>query len=197
MRLTKILNQVGSRSGNSGRRQRLQQQQKESTNNRKWNIVRGDRVQVVGNHAEAGKQGIVLQVLRSVDRVLVEGVNVASKNIKGDPDRGIKGRTIQQERTIPYANVNLVDPVTNQPTRVYRKVLPEDGTKVRVSKRSGAIIPRPDVLQFRKRPFNNVVTESDTANEQDVWEITYRPDAAAGSSSSSMKTEGTENTSSS
>jgi large subunit ribosomal protein L24 len=140
---------------------------------RKWNILRGDKVQVIGGHAESGKQGTVIQVMRQQDRVLVEGVNLGTKHLKGDPDRGIKGRTMQQERTIPYCNVNLIDPVTNQPTRIFRKIL-EDGSKVRVSKKSGAVIPRPDILTFRKRPINNIVTESDTL-EQDVWEITYQP----------------------
>lgn len=97
-------------------------------------------------------------------------MNVAPKHIKGNPERGIKGRTIQKERSIPYNNVNLVDPVTNKPTRIYKKII--DGEKVRVSKKSGAVIPRPDILTFRKRLFNNIVTESDTL-EEDVWEITY------------------------
>jgi len=127
---------------------------------------------VVGDHAEAGKQGIVTKVLRKVDRVVVAGVNVAPKHIKGNPERGIKGRTLQKERTIPYGNVNLVDPVTNRPTRIVKKFV--DGEKVRVSKKSGAIIPRPDVLAFRKRPHSNVATESDTL-EEDVWEVTYSP----------------------
>ena len=175
IRLSKILTQASSRSGNHGRRRHKQlQQQQQASKPRKYNILRGDRVQVVGDHAEAGKQGVVLQVLRDVDRVLVQGVNVGYKNIKGNPDRGIKGRTIQQEKSIPYANVNLVDPIHNQPTRVVRKVL-EDGTTVRVSKRSMAVIPRPDVLQFRKRPGNNVATESDTTDEELVWKITYQP----------------------
>lgn len=138
-----------------------------------WNIVRGDRVQVIApDHLEKGKQGIVLQVLRARNRVLVEGINVAPKHIKGDTERGIKGRTIQRERTIPYSAVNLVDPETNQPTRVVRKILP-DGSKVRISKKSGAVIPRPGILQVRKRPFNQVETESCTL-DADVWEVTYK-----------------------
>lgn len=138
----------------------------------KFHIVRGDKVQVIGQHPEAGKQGVVQQMLRHSNRVLVEGVNIRNKQIKGNPDRGIQGRSVQQEYSIPYANVNLVDPVTNQPTRIYQSYL-DDGTKVRVSKRSGAVIPRPDVLRFRKRPVNAIVTESDTSDPNAVWEITY------------------------
>mmetsp|Transcript_16298 Transcript_16298/g.31018 ORF Transcript_16298/g.31018 Transcript_16298/m.31018 type:complete len:178 (-) Transcript_16298:97-630(-) len=137
----------------------------------RWNVVRGDRVQVVGNHPENGKQGKVLQVLRKVDRVVVEGINMANKIIKGNPDRGIPRRSFSKERSIPYSSVNLVDPVTNQPTRITYNFL-EDGTKVRVAKKSGAIIPKPDILKYRKRPASLVVTDKDTT-EEDVWEVTY------------------------
>jgi len=138
---------------------------------KKWNIVRGDKVQVIGNHSEKGKQGVVLDVLRDRDRLIVEGINMGPKHVKGDPERGIKGRMVQRERTIPYSNVNLIDPVTGKPTRVVKKFL-DDGSKVRVAKKSGAVIPRPDILSFRKRPVSSFVTESDTL-EDDVWAISY------------------------
>lgn len=125
------------------------------------------------DHREFGKQGVVLKILRTLNRVLVEGVNMGPKHIKGNSERGIKGRTIQRERSLPYSAVNLVDPVTNKPTRIFRKIL-EDGTKVCVSKKSGAVIPRPDILTMRKRPVNAVVTESCTS-EEDAWAISYVP----------------------
>jgi large subunit ribosomal protein L24 len=165
MRLTKIMAKLGPRKPKP-----VLEQAKEKS---RWNILRGDKVEVIGRHAEKGKQGVVLQVLRDRDRVIVEGVNMAPKHIKGDPDRGIKGRTVQRERTLPYYTVNLIDPVTGKPTRVTRKYL-DDGTKVRVAKKSGAVIPRPDMLTFRKRPVSSIVTESDTL-EENVWELSYEP----------------------
>jgi large subunit ribosomal protein L24 len=148
--------------------------QEAAAEKKKWNILRGDRVQVIGDHAESGKQGKVLQVIRKLDRVVVEGVHVVPKHIKGDADRGIQARTIQQERSIPYSSVNLVDPVSGKPTRVTRAYT-QDGTKVRIAKQSGAIIPRPDILTVRKRTIRSDVTESCTP-EEDVWEITYNPE---------------------
>ena len=159
------------KSGNPSIKKRSVREAEKKT---KWNIVRGDKVQVVGNHPESGKQGIVQKVLRDRDRVLVQGINLGPCRMKGNRDRGLKGTTVQKERTLHYSNVNLVDPVTNQPTRVYRKYL-DDGTKVRVAKKSGAILPRPDLLRIRKRPVNAVVTESDTHDENDVWRQTYIP----------------------
>ena len=154
-------------------RKKLKPQLLEAAKKTKWNIVRGDKVQVVGNHPERGKQGIVEKLLRDRDRVIVQGVNLGPMRIKGDKQRGIPGRTEQVPRAIHYSHVNLVDPVTNKPTRIFKKIL-EDGTKVRVAKTSGAIIPRPDILKVRKRARSSIVTESDTLDE-DVWEVTYNP----------------------
>ena len=133
MRLTKILMQP---------RNKKKPQLIEAAKKTRWNILRGDTVQVIERkHPEFGKQGTVLEVNRKADRLTVKGVNLGVKHIKGNADLGTAGRRIMTERSMHYSNVNLVDPVTGLPTRVYRKFL-EDGTKVRVSKRSGAVIPR-------------------------------------------------------
>lgn len=144
--------------------------------NRKWNIVRGDRVQVVDReHSEFRKQGIVTKVLRKHDRVIVEGVNMKPKLIKGDRERGIPSRNLSVERPLPYHAVNLVDPESNKPTRVVRKFL-EDGTKVRVSKRSGVIIPRPDhILTQRKASASQAIVTDSCTKDEDVWAVTYQP----------------------
>ena len=140
---------------------------------RRWNIVRGDTVQVIQrNHPEYGKQGTVSAVIRDQNRVIVANVNMAPKNVKGDPERGIKGQTVMKERSMHYSNVNLVDSVSGFPTKVTYSYL-EDGTKVRISKRSGAIIPKPDILKM-KPPRDLIVSEdSDTVVDGDVWEESY------------------------
>jgi large subunit ribosomal protein L24 len=181
VRLSTILGQA--------RKQHLQQKKKKGMElplHQKFKVVRGDKVQVIARqHPEAGKQGIVKAVLRQSvpPRVIVEGVNVKTRHVKGNPDRGIAGRSVQEERSLPLSAVSLVDPVSNAPTRIFRSFL-EDGTKVRVSKKSGAVIPRPSLLNFRKRPVNTVATASDTSDPKDVWEITYdryrHPAGAAG-----------------
>lgn len=145
----------------------------EARKKQKWNIVRGDIVQVIGSHPESGKQGTVLEVNRKNDRLRVEGVNLYKKKLKGNSERGLKSRLVDREKSIHYSNVNLVDPVTSQPTKVIRRIL-EDGTKVRVSKASGAIIPRPEILLVRRKPIRQVVTDKDTTDE-DVWASTYVP----------------------
>jgi len=110
-------------------------------------------------------------VIREKMRVIVENVNLGPKRIKADQERGIKGETIMQERSLHYSNVNLVDPVTGFPTKVNWSYL-DDGTKVRISKRSGAVIPKPDVWKSKMR---NILPseDSDTVKDEDVWAVTY------------------------
>ncbi len=115
-----------------------------------------------------------MEVYRKADRVRVEGVNMGVHCIKGDTERGLKGRQVMRERSIHYSNVNLVDPVTNKPTRITKKFL-EDGTKVRVSKKSGAIIPRPEILAIRRTPVSTTVTDKCTSDDDLVWEQSYVP----------------------
>lgn len=52
-------------------------------------------------------------------------------------------KTIRKEFPIHVSNVQLVDPSLNEPTKIKYGYL-EDGSKVRISKKSGAIIPKPD-----------------------------------------------------
>mmetsp|Transcript_34120 Transcript_34120/g.82505 ORF Transcript_34120/g.82505 Transcript_34120/m.82505 type:complete len:203 (+) Transcript_34120:115-723(+) len=140
---------------------------------KRWNIVRGDTVQVIDRKSsEYGKQGKVQVVIREKMRVIVEGVNLAPRRIKGDPQRGTKDETIMTETSIHYSNVNLVDPVTGFPTKITYTYL-EDGKKVRVSKRSGAIIPKPEV--WKQAQMNNLIAseDSDTIKDEDVWAVTY------------------------
>lgn len=152
------------------KRRKPSPQLREAAKKKKWDIVRGDKVEVIGVHPERGKQGIVKKVIREQDRVIVEGVNMGAKHIKKDEARGIKGHKIMKERTIHYSKVNLVDPSTGFPTRFYKKFL-EDGTKVRVAKKSGAIIPKPDVYLERK-PKSSFVSDQCTTDAA-VWEQTF------------------------
>eukprot|EP00696_Hemimastix_kukwesjijk_P019111 gnl/Hemi2/8288_TR2858_c0_g1_i1.p1 gnl/Hemi2/8288_TR2858_c0_g1~~gnl/Hemi2/8288_TR2858_c0_g1_i1.p1 ORF type:complete len:191 (-),score=20.45 gnl/Hemi2/8288_TR2858_c0_g1_i1:197-769(-) len=112
----------------------------------KWKIVRGDKVEVMRGK-DKGKQGVVKRVIRNVNCVQVEGLNLHKWTVKSTQDR--KGGVFVREAPMNVASVALLDPVSNKPTRVAIRYL-EDGSKVRVAKRSGAVIPKPDILK-RKR----------------------------------------------
>jgi large subunit ribosomal protein L24 len=84
-----------------------------------------------------GKEGKVLQVFPKIDKVIVEGMNIAKKRIKARL-AGRKGQLVEVSMPIHVSNVSLIDPKTKKPTRVSFKI--EKDKKVRVSKKSGEVI---------------------------------------------------------
>ncbi len=102
-------------------------------------VRKSDTVYVIAGR-DKGKSGRVLQVMPESQRVLVEGVNLATQAVKANPQKNIKGGLVRSERPLHISNVAVVDPETNAPTRVGYQYL-EDGSKVRVS-RQGAIIDK-------------------------------------------------------
>ena len=100
---------------------------------KKFYIKKGDTVYVnAGN--DKGKTGKVLEVIRSKDRVIVEGVNIVSKHTKPNP-KNPQGGIVKPESGIHISNLQLVDPAKGGPTRIGYKMV--DGKKVRYSKKSG------------------------------------------------------------
>jgi len=103
----------------------------------KVRIRKGDTVRVIaGKHK--GSEGEVIAVLREKSRVMVKNVNVIKKARKPTQDNP-RGGFVEQESTIHLSNVQLVDPQTGKPTRIGITVQ-EDGTKVRVARKSGAVL---------------------------------------------------------
>lgn len=100
-------------------------------------IRKGDRVEVISG-AQKGKRGEVLRVLPKDGRAVVQGVAVAKRHLK---PRGLgqPGGIEEREATIHLSNLMLVDPKTDKLSRIGFRVL-QDGTKVRVARRSGEVI---------------------------------------------------------
>jgi len=103
---------------------------------KKFKIKKGDNVQVVSGK-DKGKTGEVIRVLRADDRVMVRGVNIIKRHTKASQTS--TGGIIEREAAIHISNVALVDPKSNEATRVGFRFL-EDGRKVRFAKRSGEVI---------------------------------------------------------
>lgn len=100
-------------------------------------ILQGDLVVVIAGK-DKGKKGKVKQVLREVDRVLVEGVNLVKRHQRPTP-RNQAGGIIEREQPIHASNVMPIDPKTGKGTRVRLKVV-DSGKKVRVAT-SGEELP--------------------------------------------------------
>jgi len=109
-------------------------------------IKKGDKVKVMRGK-DAGKEGEVLAIVeklnkrkKPVTRVVVRGVNIVKKHQKPNPTLNVPGGIIEFEKAIDISNIMLVDPKSGEPTRVGYQVDEKTGKKVRIAKKSGAII---------------------------------------------------------
>lgn len=102
-------------------------------------IKKGDEV-VVNCGKDKGRRGTVLEVRG--ERVLVEGLNIARKHVRPDPNRGVGGGIQDQEMPLHISNVNLYNPQMGKGDRVGFKFLEQNGVrrKVRYFKSDGEVI---------------------------------------------------------
>ena len=101
-------------------------------------IRKGDEVTILAGK-EKGKRGVVLNVMKDVDKVIVENINMVKRHTKGNPMQGVPGGIIEKEAPIHISNVAIWNPVTDKPDRVGFRHL-EDGQKVRFFKSSNEVI---------------------------------------------------------
>jgi len=100
------------------------------------NIKTNDIV-VVLSGKDKGKEGKVLSADPKNGKVIVQGVNVASRHQK-PRKQGAEGGIIKRETPIYVCKVMHVCPKCKKPTRAAFKV--DDGNKARVCKKCGAEI---------------------------------------------------------
>ena len=97
-------------------------------------IKKGDKV-VVLSGKDKGKHGEVVLSMPKEGKVVVSGVNIATRHKKptqANPQGGLERR----EAPLHVSKVALEDPKTGKPTRV-RFETSKDGKKVRVAVKSG------------------------------------------------------------
>lgn len=101
----------------------------------KTQIKTGDRVMVLSG-VNKGLEGKVLRIHRDKNRATVEGDKIAkvSKHVRpnaANPDGGI----IKQNPAIHLSNLMVIDPSTNEPSRMGKR-RDKDGKLVRYFKKS-------------------------------------------------------------
>ena len=98
-------------------------------------IKKGDSV-VIRSGKDKGRTGTVLQVLPKDDKVIVAGVNIATRHRKAS-QQNPQGGLDRFEAPMHISNVAVADK-DGKPTRVRFEV--KDGKKVRVAVKSGEAI---------------------------------------------------------
>ncbi len=100
-------------------------------------IRQGDEVVVIAGK-DKGRRGSVIRVYDD-DRVLVEGINVARKHQKPNPNAGVPGGIIEKEMPIDISNVMIYNPTAGKGDRVGIRSL-ADGRKVRYFKSNDEVL---------------------------------------------------------
>ena len=135
---------------------------------KRWQVIRGDTVKVIQG-AETGKSGVVKEVHRGLRQVIVENVNVKEMKVRNQQPG--QNSTVHQEMPLHVSDVALVSPTTGEVVKTGFKKL-EDGTRTRVVKKTGEVIPIPEGLVTRRHLESP--GGSDTLSEH-VLAVTYRP----------------------
>jgi len=100
-------------------------------------IKKGDQVIVVAGK-DKGRRGTVASV-QANGRIVVENLNVAKKHQRPNPQKGVAGGIVEQEKSLDASNVMLFNPTTEKGDRVGFRLL-SDGRKVRFFKGNGEVL---------------------------------------------------------
>jgi len=141
---------------------------------KEWTIYRGDKVQIMKGK-DKGKQGIVNYIVTERNWVTVEGLNCTYKYIGGY--HGIPKSLIKEELPLLVTSeVALIDPADNKPTRVVWRYT-DEGEEVRVSVRSGRIIPIPDMAEetYDYKDKRYYQEQPKDTKAKDAEAITFKP----------------------
>ena len=105
----------------------------------RMHVTKGDTVRVMRGD-EKGKEGKVLRVFTKTGRITIEGINIVKRHRKARRAEEQSG-IVDFPAPLHASNVMLLDPKSGKPTRVKARI-DEDGTKERISVKSGDAIPR-------------------------------------------------------
>ena len=102
-------------------------------------IKKGDDVIVITGK-DKGRRGNVMQVLDGA--LVVEGINIAKRHTKGNPQAGVSGGIVDKTMPIDISNVALFNAKTGKADKVGFKFVGEgaDRKKVRIFKSNQELV---------------------------------------------------------
>lgn len=105
-------------------------------------IRKNDNVMVISGN-DKGKTGKVLKVFPKNNRVIIEGINLRKRHTKPS-QKSPQGGIIEKEAPIHASNIMLLDPKTNEPTRLGSQIILDENTgkkkRARVSRSTGEMV---------------------------------------------------------
>jgi len=100
-------------------------------------IKKGDEV-IVRTGKDKGRRGTVLEIFDD-ERILIEGVNLAKKHTKPNPNIGEQGGILDKAMPLDISNVLVFNPKSKKGERVGIRVN-DDGSKVRIFRGTGDVV---------------------------------------------------------
>jgi large subunit ribosomal protein L24 len=105
-------------------------------------IRKNDNVVIISGN-DKGKTGKVLKVFPKDLKVIIEGINLRKRHTKAS-QKHPQGGIIEKEAPIHVSNVMLIDPKTNEGTRLGSQIIRDEKTgkkkRARVSIASGEMV---------------------------------------------------------
>ena len=105
-------------------------------------IRKNDTVMVIAGN-DKGRTGKVLKVFPKTSRIIIEGINLRKRHTKPS-GKSPQGGILEKEAPIHFSNVMILDPKSNEPTRIGAKIILDEKTGkkkiARVSVTSGEML---------------------------------------------------------
>ncbi|MDX1428407.1 MAG: 50S ribosomal protein L24 [Salegentibacter mishustinae] len=105
-------------------------------------IRKNDTVMIIAGN-DRGKSGKVLKVFPKTNRIIIEGINLRKRHTK-PTQKNPQGGILEKEASIHASNVMILDPKTNEPTRIGSRIILDEKTGkkkiARVSRASGEML---------------------------------------------------------
>jgi large subunit ribosomal protein L24 len=105
-------------------------------------IKKNDIVMVIAGN-DRGKTGKVLKVFPKNSRIIIEGINIRKRHTKPN-QKNPQGGILEKEASIHVSNVMMLDPKSNEPTRLGAQIILDEKSgkkkRARVSKLSGEML---------------------------------------------------------
>ena len=105
-------------------------------------IKKNDMVMVIAGN-DRGKTGKILKVFPKNNRVIIEGINIRKRHTKPN-QKNPQGGILEKEASIHVSNVMMLDPKSNEPTRLGAQIILDEKSgkkkRARVSKLSGEML---------------------------------------------------------
>lgn len=94
--------------------------------------IKKDDIVIVLSGKDKGKQGIVLKVVKEKlnCKLLVEGINLKKKHIKGNPQKQITGGIVKKEGFIDISNVAIFNKETLKGDKISYKIVNNKKTRI-------------------------------------------------------------------